>query len=109
MFSYNVLITFTIHSSTPNWCKAHHSTSLGTLSNAFSKSTNAIHNSFFFSRNLSCTCLSTNIASVVPLPGLKPNCIIIELHITPQSYLQDPLKNLHNLIKQLDSSVRTTV
>src|SRR5271170_4750531 len=46
-----------------------------TLSNAFSRSTKAIHKSFFFSINFSCTCLTTNIASTVPLPPVKPNCI----------------------------------
>src|ERR1700757_4181862 len=40
---YIALITSTIHSSTPALLKAHQSTSRGTLSNAFSRSTNAIH------------------------------------------------------------------
>src|SRR6266516_4037939 len=70
-----LLITFTIHSSTPTYLRAHHSTSRGTLSKAFSKSTKAIHNSFCLPRNFSWTWRTIKIASVVPLPGLKPNCI----------------------------------
>src|SRR2546425_6076015 len=50
--SYKLLITFTIHSYTPTCLRAHHKTSCGTLSNAFSKSTKAIHNSFCLPRNL---------------------------------------------------------
>src|SRR5664279_2422076 len=73
--SYIDLITDTIHSSTPNFRKAHHTTSLGTLSKAFSKSTKAIHRSFFFAKYFSCSCLTTNIASVVPLPAINPNCM----------------------------------
>src|SRR2546425_5276756 len=51
--SYILLMTFTIHSSTPTCLKAHHKTSCGTLSKAFSKSTNAIHSSFCLPRNFS--------------------------------------------------------
>src|SRR6478609_9371263 len=54
---------------------ADHKTSLGTLSNAFSRSTKAIHNSLRFCRYFSCTCLTTNTASVVPLPGINPKCM----------------------------------
>src|SRR6267154_3968015 len=43
--SYMLLITLTIHSSTPTCLRPHHTTSRGTLSEAFSKSTKAIHNS----------------------------------------------------------------
>ena len=40
-------ITDTIHSSTPRYLSAHQTTSLGTLSNAFSKSTKVIRSSLF--------------------------------------------------------------
>src|SRR6266516_1861455 len=70
-----LLITFTIHSSTPTYLRAHHSTSRGTLSKAFSKSTKAIHNSFCLPRNFSWTWRTIKIASVVPLTGLNSNCI----------------------------------
>src|SRR6266516_1979376 len=72
---YMLLITFTIHSSTPTYLRAHHSTSRGTLSKAFSKSTKAIHNSFCLPRNFSWTCRTIKMASVFPLPGLNPNWI----------------------------------
>src|SRR6267154_1169949 len=73
--SYMLLIKLTSHSSTPTCLRAHHTTSRGTLSNAFSKSTKAIHNSFCFPRNFSWTCRTIKIASVVPFPGLNTNCI----------------------------------
>src|SRR5206468_3174192 len=73
--SYIDCITLTNHSSTFSFLRDHQRISLGTLSNAFSKSTKAIHSSFFLHRYLSCSCLTMNMASVVPLPLLKPNCI----------------------------------
>src|SRR6266496_4724918 len=62
--SYNALITHTIHSATPSSLNAHHTTSRGTRSKAFSKSTNAIHRSWLFVRYFSCNCLTMNIAFV---------------------------------------------
>src|SRR5206468_1237713 len=73
--SYIDCITLTNHSSTFSFLRDHQRISLGTMSNAFSKSTKAIHSSFFLHRYLSCSCLTMNMASVVPLPLLKPNCI----------------------------------
>src|SRR6478609_9314420 len=35
----------------------------------------AIHNSLRFCRYFSCTGLTTNTASVVPLPGINPKCM----------------------------------
>ena len=46
----------------------------GTLSYAFSRSINTICSPFCFSRCFSISCRTANIASVVPLPGMKPNC-----------------------------------
>src|SRR5664279_3844710 len=74
--SYIAWITLTSHSSTPNFLSAHQTTSRGTLSKAFSRSTKAIHISCFLVKNLSCICLTMKMASVVPRPGLKPNCIL---------------------------------
>src|SRR5664279_1781538 len=62
-----------------------------TLSNAFSRSTKAIHRSLFFSKNLSWICLTINIASVVPFPDLKPNCI----SLIDTSLLNNSFKDLH--------------
>ena len=53
----------------------HKTISLGALSKAFSKSTKAKYRCFFLLRNFFCICLRINIASVVPRPGIKPNCI----------------------------------
>ena len=50
------------HSSTPNFLMAHSTTFLGTLSKAFSRSTNAHHSSLCFPLYLSCNCLAINIA-----------------------------------------------
>src|SRR2546425_5079801 len=52
-----------LHSNVP---QSPPQTSCGTLSKAFSKSTNAIHSSFCLPRNFSCTFLTIKIASVVP-------------------------------------------
>ena len=59
----------------PICLKAHQKTSRGTLSKALSRLRNAIHNSFFFLKYFSCSCLTMNIIAVVPIPGLNPNCI----------------------------------
>ena len=48
-----------------------------TRSKAFSRSTNARQMLFFFCKNFSCSCLSTKIASVIPLPGIKPNSMLL--------------------------------
>ena len=56
-------------------CHCFQITSIGTRSKAFSRSTKAIHRSLFFTRCLSWSCLSMNTTSVVPLPGVNPNCI----------------------------------
>ena len=55
---------------------AHSTTFLGTLSKAFSRSTNAHHSSLCFPLYLSCNCLAINIASDVSVPGLNPNYIL---------------------------------
>src|SRR6476469_4594922 len=60
--AYIAFINLIIPPSTPSRLNPHHKTSLGTLSNAFC-------------RYFSCTCLTTNTASVVPLPGINPKCM----------------------------------
>ena len=72
---YIVITVWTSLSSIPSCLNAHLTTSLGTLSNAFSKSTNAKNKSFLFSKNFSCNCLTMKIISTVPLPGINPNCM----------------------------------
>ena len=44
-----------------------------TQSNAFSRPTKAMQSILLEARDFSCSCLTTKIASVVPLPGMKPN------------------------------------
>ena len=51
-----------------------HSTSRGTVSYAFSRSTNTIYTGLCPSLYFSHIVLMTNMASVVTTPGLKPNC-----------------------------------
>ena len=71
----------TIHSLTPIFLIAHHKTFRGTRSNAFSRSTKAKNRVRFLSlrsfldKNFSWSCRMMNIASVVPRPGTKANCI----------------------------------
>src|SRR5579864_6788489 len=48
-----------------------------------------------------------NIASVVLLPVLKPNCMS-SIDTSPQPFFQYSLKNFHDLVQQLNTSVRTT-
>ena len=59
----------------PSFLSAHLTTSLGSLSNTFSRSTNAKNSGLFFARNFSCICRTTKMASVVPFPSMNPNCI----------------------------------
>ena len=73
--TYMACNTLTNHSGTPTTQRAHHNTFRGTLSKAFSKSTNAIYSFFFCARSFSWSCLRIKIASVVPQPEQKPNCI----------------------------------
>ena len=57
-----VYITVLInHSSTPSFRKAHFTTSLGTLSKAFSKSTKPKYSFLFLPIYFSCSCLMMNI------------------------------------------------
>ncbi|PUZ57818.1 hypothetical protein GQ55_5G459600 [Panicum hallii var. hallii] len=53
--------------------KAHHMTSLGTLSYAFSRSIKTMCKSFFSSLYLSINYRTKKIASMVDLPGMNPN------------------------------------
>ena len=83
-WSYTAL---TNHSSTPNFLMAHSTTFLGTLSKAFSRSTNAHHSSLCFPIYLSCNCLAINIAWVVLVPGLNPKLHLVYLYCLPQPSL----------------------
>ena len=73
---YIAITALTNYSSTPSFLMVHSTTFLGTLSKAFSRSTNAHHSSLCFPLYLSCNCLAINIAQVVPVPGLNPNYIL---------------------------------
>ncbi|PVH62478.1 hypothetical protein PAHAL_3G304600 [Panicum hallii] len=59
--------------------KAHHMTSLGTLSYAFSRSIKTMCKSFFSSLYLSINCRTKKIASMVDLPGMNPNWFWVTL------------------------------
>ena len=56
------------------FCMHLHSTSRGTVSYAFSRSTNTMSRGLLPSLYFSHRVLITNMASVVPTPGLKPDC-----------------------------------
>ena len=58
---YMAIAALTNHSSTPNFLMAHSTTFLGTLSKAFSRSTNAHHSFLCFPLYLSCNCLAINV------------------------------------------------
>ena len=73
--TYMASTSLTNHSGTPTTLKAHLSSFWGTLSKAFSKSTNPIYSSLCFVRYFSWSCLRIKIASVVPGPRQEPNCI----------------------------------
>jgi len=66
------------HSSAPNLHIAHLITSLGTVttvSNTFSRSTNTKYEFLAFHSKFLLICLMMNIASIVPLSFMKPNCM----------------------------------
>ena len=71
-FAYIPCTSRTIHSSTPSFLSAHQMTFRGTQSNVFSRFTKAMQSLLLAARYFSCSCLTTKIASVVPLPGTKP-------------------------------------
>src|SRR6218665_3758950 len=71
--SYIDFISRTIFSVIPFFLRLQYITSLGTLSKAFSRSTNVQYLFSFPSRTFSCVCLSIKIASVVPLPFMNLN------------------------------------
>ena len=50
---------------------------MGTPSCAYSKSTKVRNKSLSTSRCFSCSCCMINTASVVPFPGLNPNCMLL--------------------------------
>ena len=71
---------------------------LGTLSKAFSKTTNAKSNFFFLPKYFSCNCLTKNIASVVPCPGMTPNCVSSMF-----TFLCNPFNHFHYMFSQLQA------
>ena len=71
-FRYITCITRTIHSGIRTFCKAHHRTFLGNLSNAFSRSIKTKSIFRFFLMYTSWTCLTIKTVSVVPRPGISP-------------------------------------
>ena len=72
-FAYIPCTSCTIHSSTPSVLSAHQMTFGCTWSNA-SPGLQKPCSLLLAARYFSCSCLTTKIVSVVPLPGTKPNC-----------------------------------
>ena len=62
-----------VHSYIPNFCICHQRAVHGGQSEAFFRSTNAKDVFFFLCKYFFCSCLSMKMASIVPLPGIKPN------------------------------------
>ena len=54
----------------------------------------------------SCNCLSMNIASVVPRPGMKPN--VIDRDSFPDDFFYHSLHSFHVMIKEFETSVVTS-
>ena len=71
-FAYIPCTSRTIHSTTPSFLNTHQMTFQGTWSNTC-RYTKAMYSLLLAARYFSCSCLTTKIASVVPLPGTKPN------------------------------------
>ena len=67
------MTTFSISPGTSCLLRAHSTTALGTRSYAFSRFTKTCSGFLFFAKSLSWHCLKIKIASVVYLPGIKPN------------------------------------
>ena len=63
------------HSFTPSFLKPHHTTSPGTQSKAFSKSTNAKYKFLFFAKYFTFNCLRIKMRFLVPHHHMKPNCL----------------------------------
>ena len=74
-----------------------HSTSRGTVSYAFSRSTNTMSRGLLQSLYLSHMVLMTNIASVVPTPDLKPNCSFRNGYDVPEPFVDDTLPEFHSV------------
>ena len=87
-------LALTNHYGTPTTRKAKNSTFWDTLLKAFSKSTNVIHSFLFFARYFSWNCLIIKIASVVPRPGQRLNCISSVLIVSRMMFLTTLSKNL---------------
>ena len=62
--------------STTSFLKAHHTTSLGTQSKAFSKSTDTKYKFFFSAKYCPCNCFKIKMAFAVPHSGINPNYIL---------------------------------
>ena len=93
----------------PSFRMAHQMTFLGTRSNAFSRSTNAKYNFLFLARCFSCNCLRMNIASVVPRPGMKPNCMSSIEILSLMIFFYHSLHSFHDMIKEFETSVVTSL
>ena len=72
LFLYIVMAAFINHSSTHHFFITYLTIPLGP---DFSISTKAKKCFFFLSTYLFCSCWTVNVALIVPLPGIEPNCI----------------------------------
>lgn len=74
--AYSDITACTSHSSTLDCRNDHCTTSLRTRLNAFYRSTKAKNRDCFFAKCFSINCLVMKMASFVPLPGVKLNCML---------------------------------
>ena len=68
-----------------------------------------VNKHFCISRCFSTTCLAANIASVVPLLGMKPNCSSPVACLLPQPSVNYSFPNLHRNIYHLEASIIPTI
>ena len=72
---YRLITAVNNASGIPFFPIAHSTTFLGPLSNAFSRSTKRMSNFVCLAKYSSCIHLRMKSASIVPLPGIKSNCM----------------------------------
>ena len=79
---YNAITRSIKNTGTSCLCKTHLIHGCGTISKAFSWSTNMWYNFFFFSKYFSCSCWMMKISPVVDFTNINP-LIHFHLHVCP--------------------------
>ena len=62
---------------------------------------------FLLLKILSCSSLSMKIASVVPLPDMKPKYMLL-IDLFPDNRIEDMFQNFHHMFLQFKTSVVST-